>query len=116
MENRYIIVDNEAIGQRIRDEREELRLTREEFAEMVNLSPLYLGQIERGERQMSLSSLVKVSRCLHVSTDYLIFGENSENDHCKNRIMSMLNRCTGEELILVEEMIRLLLSHIGNND
>jgi len=114
VKNRNKSIDKEAIGERIREQREALRLTREEFAEMVDLSPLYLGQIERGERQMSLSSLVKVSKCLHVSTDYLIFGKNTKNDDSKNRIVSLLNRCTSKQLMLVEEMIKVLISYVDD--
>ncbi|HCJ56810.1 MAG TPA: XRE family transcriptional regulator, partial [Clostridiaceae bacterium] len=50
-------VDNKGIGERIRKEREKLALTREKLAEIIDLSPLYIGQLERGERQMSLNTL-----------------------------------------------------------
>ena len=86
MEENIKHVNNQAIGERIRDEREKLRLTREEFAEMLELSPLYIGQLERGERQMSLNTLVKVSDYLHIPTDYLIYGKTPENDIEKSRI------------------------------
>src|SRR5690625_866592 len=68
------IIDNKAIGQRIREEREKLALTRAELAELVELSDYYVGQLERGDRQMSLPALVKISSCLHVSMDYLVLG------------------------------------------
>lgn len=109
-------VDNQAIGERIRDEREKLRLTREEFAEMLELSPLYIGQLERGERQMSLNTLVKVSDYLHIPTDYLIYGKTPENDIEKSRINTLLNKCSKNELSLIENMIKLILSHRENKD
>ena len=43
MKNEDIAVDNVAIGQRIREQREKLRFTREEFAEIIELSTFYLG-------------------------------------------------------------------------
>ena len=49
-----IILDNEAIGNRIRQGREALGLTRDQLAELLGISSYYLGQLERGERQMSL--------------------------------------------------------------
>ncbi|AYO29360.1 MAG: hypothetical protein PWR06_2742 [Thermoanaerobacteraceae bacterium] len=70
--------DNRAIGQRIRTEREKFGLSRQEFAEILRLSDYYVGQLERGERQMSLPVLVEISNCLHVSLDYLLFGEISQ--------------------------------------
>ena len=116
MKNNSIIINNEAIGQRVRGQREKLRLTREEFAEMIELSPLYLGQLERGERQMSLSTLVRVSSWLHVTTDFLIYGDSDESKKEKNRIINLLDKCTNKELLFVEEMIKLLLSHIDNEN
>lgn len=109
-------VNNRAIGERIRDKREKLRLTREEFAEILGLSPFYIGQLERGERQMSLDTLVKISDCLHVSTDYLIYGKSPKNNIEKNRIYTLLNRCSKNELSLIEKIIRLILSHRKNED
>ena len=41
------IINLEEIGLRIRKEREKLGLTREKFAELIGLSPYYIGQIER---------------------------------------------------------------------
>ncbi len=64
----------------MRREREKLRLSREEFAEIIGLSDYYVGQLERGERQMSLPVFVKVAGCLHVSLDYLVWGKNSLSD------------------------------------
>jgi transcriptional regulator with XRE-family HTH domain len=109
-------VNNQAIGERIRDEREKLRLTREEFAEMLELSPLYIGQLERGERQMSLNTLVKVSDYLHIPTDYLIYGKTPENDIEKSRINTLLNKCSKNELSLIENIIKLILSHRVNEN
>src|SRR5690554_6216245 len=74
-----IVVDHKGIGQRMQKERKKLELSREKFAEIIGLSEYYVGQLERGERQMSLPVLIKISHCLHLSLDYLIFGK--DNDH-----------------------------------
>ena len=60
------------LGKRIREERIELNLTQETFAENVDLTTAYIGQIERGERNLTLKNLVKVSNRLGVSVDYLL--------------------------------------------
>ena len=109
-------VNNLAIGERIRGEREKLRLTRETFAEMLGLSPLYIGQLERGERQMSLDTLVKVSDYLHIPTDYLIYGNTPENELEKSRINTLLNKCSKNELSLIENMMKLILSYKNGKD
>ena len=60
---------------------------------------------------MSLSALVKISSSLHVPTDYLIFGEGNDN---RDHIITLLNRCTKRELVIIEEMIKILITHSGN--
>lgn len=120
-------IDNKAIGQRLRDEREKLGLSREEFAEIIGLSDYYVGQLERGERQMSLPALVKVANCLHISLDYLIFGKTANGiyhvqeagnsyeacDSNKDReILGLLNKCSPKELALVKKLIKTILPYV----
>jgi transcriptional regulator with XRE-family HTH domain len=60
-------------------QRENFDLTREELSELINISPYFLGQIERGERKMSLKTLINISIVLHISTDYLLFGQTNNS-------------------------------------
>ncbi|HBC95581.1 MAG TPA: XRE family transcriptional regulator [Clostridium sp.] len=123
-------INRQEMGIRIREKREKLDLTREKFAEIVDLSPLYIGQLERGERQMSLTALVKVANSLCVTTDYLIYGKgkckNNENftkeefkeytstaNKKKRSILhSLLETCSSKELNLIESMVKLILPYI----
>ena len=51
-------MEHQALGKRIREERLKLNLTQEKLAEDVNLSTAYIGQIERGERSLTLDNLI----------------------------------------------------------
>jgi len=124
-------INNKAIGQRMREEREKLGLSREKFAEILELSDYYVGQLERGERQMSLPVLVKVANCLHVSLDYLIFGETAHNAYyvfdARNNtyvtfdgkkdpeLNELLNKCSPKELDLIKKLIKTILPYVGKN-
>lgn len=55
-------------------------MTREEFSEKIDITDSFLGQIERGERSLSVKTLKKVVKYTGVSADYLLFGNNSQND------------------------------------
>ena len=46
-------INNIEVGERIRGIREDLDMTREAFSEVIDISDLFLGQIERGERSLS---------------------------------------------------------------
>lgn len=60
------------LGERIKKERLNKKLTQEKLAEMANLSVSFLGQIERGDRKPSLETVVNISNVLDISVDILL--------------------------------------------
>ncbi|MCD7763812.1 MAG: helix-turn-helix domain-containing protein [Lachnospiraceae bacterium] len=62
------------IGSRIKQARRSEKLTQEQLAEMVNVSPHYIYEIEQGRKTMSLETLERISSELHLSLDYLFWG------------------------------------------
>ena len=72
--------DDIDIGERLRSIREGMNMTREQFSEKIDITDSFLGQIERGERSLSVKTLKKVVKYTGVSADYLLFGNNSQND------------------------------------
>ncbi len=65
---------NKEIGARIRWQREFLEYSREALSEMADISTQFLADIEMGRKSMTAITLKKLSESLHVTTDYLIFG------------------------------------------
>lgn len=65
-------MDYAILGQKIRKERLRLNLTQERLAEEVSLSPAYIGQIERGERGLTIENLVLLANRFTVTVDYLL--------------------------------------------
>ncbi len=117
------------IGLRIRLEREKHNLSRENLAEIVNLSSFYIGQIERGDRSMSLDTLVKISDTLNISIDYTLKGETiyMENiysretigdiykDEMNKEIQELLDLLSGlskEKVFLIKELSKLILPYV----
>jgi len=98
------------VGDRIRVEREKFDISREKFAELLELSPFFVGQIERGERNMSINTLINVSQCLHVSIDYLIFGEIQKAEE-NNSFQSLISKCSEKEIKVIEEVTKIILPH-----
>ena len=72
--------DNIDIGERLRGIREGMQMTREEFSEKIDITDSFLGQIERGERSLSVKTLKKVIKYTGVSADYLLFGKDTNNE------------------------------------
>ncbi len=100
------------IGNRIRIEREKFDMTREKFSELLNLSPYFLGQIERGERKMSINTLINISVCLHISIDSLFFEQINTNIN-NDVLHSLINKCSEKEVKVIESLIKLLLPHLA---
>ena len=105
-------IDYVQIGNRIRLEREKFDMTREKLSELLNLSSYFLGQIERGERKMSISTLINISECLHVSIDYLFFEQVNINSN-NNVLHSLINKCSEKEISVIESIIKLILPHLA---
>ena len=96
--------DNIEVGERIRKIRENLKMTREQFSEMIDISDVFLGQIERGERSLSLKTLTKIVHYTGSSTDYILFGEESNNTTiCK--INKILSKCSDNTLDYIYNLI-----------
>lgn len=106
------VLDLPGIGVRIRAAREKLGLTREQFAEAVDLSALYIGQIERGQRTMSLNTFVRILECLHVDPNVIIYGEQGEQRADTSGVQALLQKCNEREMKLAEEMLKLVLTYV----
>jgi DNA-binding XRE family transcriptional regulator len=62
------------LGQNIRAERTRAGLSQEQLAEKSSLHPVFVGDVERGEENVSMDSLVKIARALKVSVGDLVRG------------------------------------------
>jgi len=65
-------MDYKYLGGRIKEERLKLNLTQSQLAEDIDISDTYVGQIERGERSLTLDTLVRLVNRLGVTIDYLL--------------------------------------------
>jgi transcriptional regulator with XRE-family HTH domain len=61
-------------GKAIRNRREKLGVSQEEFADMCELDRTYVGGIERGERNVSLINIEKIALAFRVSLSELFKG------------------------------------------
>ena len=94
---------NIQIGEQIKLAREQRRLTQEQLAERIEVSPQFVSDLERGVVGISLSTLKRVCTALCVSSDQILFGSPPEN---RNEILA--NQCrslTNEQFVLLSEII-----------
>ncbi len=68
------------MGKRIREERQRLNLTQAQLAEDIDISDTYMGAIERGERSLTLDTLVRLVNRLGVTVDYMLSDSVTDSD------------------------------------
>ena len=68
------------LGTRIAALRREAGLSQAELASRLQVSPSALGMYEQGRREPSADTLVRLSRELGVTTDYLLTGKPAERE------------------------------------
>jgi transcriptional regulator with XRE-family HTH domain len=66
------------IAQRVREERKRRGFSLEELAERADLTASFLGQIERGERKLSVDALDRIAQALNVPVGAL-WGESAKS-------------------------------------
>ena len=93
--------------QRIRKAREDLGYTREKFAEKLDVSVSYLAELERGRTGISVKMLVKVCNVLGLSADYVLFGNDRQEDA---RRLDAIHRIDEKYLPLLDRIITELLA------
>jgi transcriptional regulator with XRE-family HTH domain len=59
-------------GNKVRDLRKERDLSQEKFADECGLHRTYIGGVERGERNPTLTTLKRIADALHISLDELL--------------------------------------------
>lgn len=108
-------MDYKRLGMRIREERQKLNLTQEKLAEKAEISEAYVGQIERGERAMSLDTLVNLANKLGVTVDYLLSDsiELSDDNFVDQIRQIMMNRTTKEKQMGLD-VLKVMFSHVDD--
>lgn len=99
------------IGQRLRQRRTELGLTRDKMSELCDIGSGYYGQLEVGTSQMSIDTLIKISRSMHLPIEYILFGTDHESGD-PSAVIDILHQCTPRELRLAEDMLKLFLMKV----
>ena len=98
-------MDYYAIGQRIRKYRKAARLSQEELAELVGISPTHMSHIETGNTKLSLSVLVLIATKLSVRTDDLLFEKVPvSRSAAAEELVQALDGCTEKEMRFIKEL------------
>ena len=68
----------DSFGDRLKELRVQKKLSQTELADLVGLRYAHISRYENGGSRPSADMLMKLSKALNVSTDYLLFGSNED--------------------------------------
>jgi transcriptional regulator with XRE-family HTH domain len=71
---RTLLQHRKIIGDAIRQHRKQAGFTQEILAEKVDLNPKYLGEVERGEKIISIEALLRISKAVKVRAAKFLEG------------------------------------------
>lgn len=95
------------LSQMIRDKRKELSISQEKLAEMMGVTPSFVGQVERGESSPSVETLFAFVQCLNLDVNNLFYGiADSQKDI--DEICNLARRMDARKRLLLVEYVRLL--------
>jgi len=81
------------LGQRIKELRKQRHISQEQLAELVQLEPPSICNIENGKNYPTLQNLEKIINVLNVSfVEMFNFAHHQTNENLKEEINQMLNK------------------------
>ena len=100
------------LGNSIKYNRELLNLTQESLAEMINISPHYIYELERGLKLPSLKILIALSETLHTGIDNLLSIQPQIADTTDDELNLLINKLNAEQRNNLSKILKPLLPHL----
>ena len=105
------------VGRQIRQIRKAQKISQQELGDRANLNYKYIGGVERGERNPSVESLMKIANGLKVDVgEFFKFedvGQMSEKGRIYSQIIGLLGNKSTKELKLARRMLTSLFKDEG---
>lgn len=90
------------MGERLRAQRKRMGLTQEQAAELLGISTTFYGEVERGNRRLSLEKIVLVQERMNLEPSYLISGKLITEES----MAAIFKDCPKEKEAIVEQLLR----------
>ncbi len=91
------------IGQAIKKAREKKELTREQLAELLDITPRHLQAIENEGQHPSFQLFVQLITIFHISADQYIFSDKQiDKTSLRRQVDTLLDAFNDKELTVIE--------------
>jgi transcriptional regulator with XRE-family HTH domain len=109
-------MDYKRLGKRIREERQRLNLTQAALAEDIDISDTYMGAIERGERSLTLDTLVRLVNRLGVSIDYLLKDSvDTGDDNIISQFRQIIDSQSDNRKQMALNILKTMFAHLEDD-
>ena len=100
------MLDTVSMGKRIRECRLKRKLTVEQLAERLEISAVFMSDIERGVKCPRLENFVKILNALEITADEVLFDSvRADTDICLNEVTKKMQRLDNKQIAKVEKII-----------
>ena len=109
------MIDERSIAKRIREERRKAGISQDCLGKKLGVDGFYISKLENNKKGLSLNMIAEISNALHVSADYLIFGNELRNDCSEGKTTNVLHGCSDNERQIIYEAVCALKRILINN-
>ncbi len=103
------------IGNKIKERRNELKLSQEQLALQAGVTPTYLGQIERAERNPTVCLLEKLANALRVDIGYFFdYESTAAMSPAESRILYSLSELNEGQKSSVAQLVEMVVDTMKN--
>ncbi|MBQ7097066.1 MAG: helix-turn-helix transcriptional regulator [Clostridia bacterium] len=103
-------MDYTLLGRNIAAKRIKNGLTQEQLAEQINVSTVFISQIETAVRKPSLETIYKISLTLNTTIDTLIGNESTQVKY--DEILNFLHGRNNDELCFITCILREICANL----
>jgi transcriptional regulator with XRE-family HTH domain len=101
------------VGNRIKELRQARAMSQEQVAHIADITPAYLGQVERGTKNITVYTLEKVCTALNISLSEFFDTARKQDkgiDEVSNQILHQLHNKSESEKQAILKMVKLVFS------
>lgn len=100
-------IDYKAIGQRIKIARIKKGITQEAVADIIDITPAHMSNVEAGKTKVNLPTLIQIANALDVSVDFLLCDNViSSKVIFENEAKEIFKDCDDYEIRTLVELLK----------
>ena len=100
-------IDYKAIGQRIKIARIKKGITQEAVADIIDITPAHMSNVETGKTKVSLPTLIEIANALSVSVDVLLCDNVLASDNIfKGEAKEIFEDCDEYETRFLVDLLK----------